>query len=484
MKKTFLLVMILWCSLGHSCVQVQAAEAGADRLTIIFDTSSSAGSYINDFTSLATQAITSHCGPGDYLEVISADSGKPTLKVTRELKTASIEEFTEISKDIKEIRPGFLSNASIGNALALAYDRLQDPNSAGGQGGKAIIIFSDGRLSDGDAQRVIALSEKLTAYGCDLYMTGTNRTNKAILLAANDQKLTFSLVGEANLASWLTSLGWRPHEPEPPTAPAPSEPQEVLPDLMTDAPAHVQPIQSDPASRSDYEVRTSMDSRVSITSKSEPQIPPVSPPVALEAKPEPVVSPNVPPVPEPKPVARPGIWARITKPLRALWPKAFWWVLLPLIVLTIVFGTIYLIGSTKARKWQQSVTARLNQGRRTGEHTLIVRVNGNTHRLGRLEHFTRCSIGRGLANAIRIDDKNVAEQHLRLIKRREGLVVRNLSSSPISVNGSTVKPRHKQQLILPAAIELTEKIKLNVELVTPKVSPPVNRRDIHEEQAQ
>ncbi len=84
-------------------------------------------------------------------------------------------------------------------------------------------------------------------------------------------------------------------------------------------------------------------------------------------------------------------------------------------------------------------------------------------------------------NIIRLMDDSVKDHHLRIYRRGDRLMAQNLANSPIKVNSTEVKPRGRCRVSLPATIQLNDKVKLNLEVLRPKVSRRTNGSASHEQ---
>jgi len=233
MKKYLNLPIVLLFFTG-ACFAVQQAvpQQGPTALTIIIDTSWSCEQDMGDFKTLSRQAII-NLNPGDYLEVIAAQAGRPKIRVAETIKSSDIEQIKSMTEIVKAIPSYFLSEASVSNALEMALQRLHKTSSPGRYEHAVVIIFSDGKLSDSDTKRVLDICTEFKRKGLSLYLTGSKDTNKKLLIAANQRKIKWSLITDANPADWLRDLRQAPGEdkkqailPVAPTKEKPTSPQE------------------------------------------------------------------------------------------------------------------------------------------------------------------------------------------------------------------------------------------------------------------
>jgi len=491
-KLNLIIVSLMFASV---CLSAQEAVPAKNQLalTIILDTSSSCDRHRPDFVSLSRQAISSCLSPGDYIEVISAHSGKPKIRIAQTIKSGNPEEIRSITAILKTLRCGFLSNASISKALEMAITRLNKICSQNDYRRCAVIIFGDGQLSDSDAQNVVELSKHLQKGDQSLYVTGTTKTSKRLLVAANQGKLQWSLISEANPVIWLRPRGASALTAERLTTSKPSEGDETAgpnepkaaPSVQESERHAVESRQIKTAEGPEYEVRTSLDSRVSFSRFDEK--PGGIGGVALEDVPKETEQRSSSDAEQPEGQTKekaPPFWQRAWRQLHGFTRRTFWWLLVPLLVLLLVLGIVFAAGFKEARRWQSMITSRLKKNRSSDSGVLIAKLNGQTYRLGKLDTFRAVNVGKGINNTIRIDDKSLSDRHLQVFKRGNALMVRNLSQSPIAVNGTQVKRRGKHPLVLPSVVELSDRTKLNLELVKPKTDAKQNRSAQNEQAKQ
>jgi hypothetical protein len=110
----------------------------------------------------------------------------------------------------------------------------------------------------------------------------------------------------------------------------------------------------------------------------------------------------------------------------------------------------------------------LGAGKRELTGTLVVGVNGQSYPLGPYQRFSSIHLGRGDSNTIKLSEEGIEEQHLRLFKKGADLMIHNLSKTPFVAGGKTVPPGHKERLVLPSTIQITEKIRMTVVVAKPK----------------
>jgi hypothetical protein len=451
---------------------------------------------MSDFRTLARQAATA-LEPGDYLELIVARPGSPSIKLAQTIKTASAEETRHIDTVLASIRAEFLSTASIANALDVAFARLNEVSSKRGIAAVTVIVFTRCEISSDEARRILAVADRFNGRNWVLYLTGTRNTNRDILLAANRHTLKWSSISEANPALWLAKK-----EPEGPPAekkeeptPAPKPPEPAKPDsLMPTQPGEPQMIQDEPQKyiagprqaqtpqSPGYRVTTQIDSTVSFPPVtqlpgSEATTPPLALPSEVNALPEPAPEQVVAEPAEAKPPQE-----EVAVPQRSFWSRvrgavsSYWWLILLLIA---ALGVLILVISRdvlKAGRWDMQKKEHLASASRDPKR-LIARYGDDYRDLGRLDHFRSIHVGPGKKNTIRTADSTGGERYLRLYRRGDDVMLKNLANSSVLANNIEVKPGRKQRLVIPSAIQLPDKTKLNLDFVRPDTKAAQTERN-------
>jgi hypothetical protein len=118
-----------------------------------------------------------------------------------------------------------------------------------------------------------------------------------------------------------------------------------------------------------------------------------------------------------------------------------------------------------ARSWQKSAQNPVLDAQRQQENQpkiLMARVGNSSYHLGNLSRFTAVHIGSSPENAIRINNKSVAPQHVEIYRRGDKLFARNLSKTEIVANGQKVRPRKRCPLTLPALVSIDQDVGVNL----------------------
>jgi hypothetical protein len=99
------------------------------------------------------------------------------------------------------------------------------------------------------------------------------------------------------------------------------------------------------------------------------------------------------------------------------------------------------------------------------------------YELGSLDTLGEITIGRSIGSTIYVDNETIADKHLRIFRNHKGLKVQNLAPSPIISNGCELAHRKKAVLDLPADIELTPEVTINVLSEPVKIDKEANSHE-------
>lgn len=449
MKKiVFLLLFVL--AVGIS----SAVGAAPMAVVVIIDTSwSTEHASIDDSRSLARQVFTA-LRPGDYMEIVTAESGKPKLHYAQPIQANQQQELKELNSVLARISWKFLSDAKIAPALDLAYTRLEKQKRKHA----TVIIFSDGRLSDSDASEVEKMASRFKAKGWNIWLTGTKDANRKLLVAAHRGLFNFSLISEANPIEWLKRP--EPGKREESENPKPNPPA-------------TQQIPLEAEMKSSMSVETSIDHKVQMERSTtiKPAVLPLPKPVTEPntVKAAPVVKDA--PVPVVKEPAKPKVAPVTPKPQKSQRSWSWlWWTLGVLAIIATILILLMARGIVNARSWSAAVRERLRKTK-SDKGILMARIGDRMQRLGPVTRFHAAHIGRGAGNTIRITDAGVADKHVRIFRKGADIMLQNLAGKPIKVNGIELKQK-RTRLVLPSTIELGESAKVTLELQLPP--RPVN----------
>lgn len=439
-------------------------ESKAIDLIIIRDTSWSTDQYLSDFSSLSRQGVSS-LQLGDYLEVITAEAGKPKLRIAQSIKSGSAQEIQNIHTILKSIRCPFLSDARLDDALEMAVKRLNGAGSQESDRESIIIVLTNGQLHNNEAKKICQLATELRKRSCQLYLTGTSATNKRILVAASQGLFNWSLISQANPSFWIQKLRKMTAIRE--------EEQSLTQPAFKNKDAET--------AKAKFAFQGQIEGPISVLPPEEKL--PSEPVIEEQQVPQEAEQPAV-EITEPLEQEQPEETELLLppselKPRKAL-SKYLWWILLSVAALLTIFAVAWFVAAKKANPWKAKVSSLLKTIRPQNPGTLIAKVNGQTYRLGPINHLNAIHAGRNLKNTIKITDNSIEGRHLKIYRKRNNLMLRNLARTPVMVNGIEVKSRHKLRLVLPSVIRLNDKIKLNLALSKPGVNS--TERSIEDEQ--
>jgi hypothetical protein len=468
------LFIILITALATSCFASQnPPTSGPTAVIIVFDTAWSNEHEMSDYNSLSRQIITS-LKPGDYIEIITGHPGKPRLRAAQFIKSGSTREVQSITSLLKNVNCPILSDVRISKSVDMALNRLAKSAEEKDFTAATVIVFTDGKLSNTDVARLQELSQQFKEKDWSLCVTGTHDSNKRLLVAANQGKFKFSLISEANPVLWIQSK--RNVEI---AKPAPSEG------------AIIEDRDSGKSGNRGYNV--TIDSSVSISESVEKagDTPSVELPDDLgqQAKqpqePNTIIGqfktaeavaekaePNVPSEwPQEEAVAEPDESKKETR-----FNKKLLW-LLPAIGLPAVLVLLFASSISKARKFKTGLTSRLKTTAPKNPGTLLAKINGQTHSLGRPDRMKVINIGSDSRNTIKTPGESISPRHVTIYHKGKDLMLKNVGGSPISVNGLQLKPKAKQKLVIPSVVKLNDKTKVNLTMLKPKPARTENGSD-------
>ena len=461
MKNTIVLLLLFVLAVGNSSAVEEIADEPLALVGVIDPSWSTEKTAIDASKSLTRQTYAG-LRSGDYMEIITAHSGKPKLRYALPVSVDRSQQLKELNDVLKGISWEFLADAKIAPALEMAYTRLEKQKRKNA----VAIIFSDGKLSDSDAQEVITFAAKYKAEGWRLWLTGTSATNRKLLVAAHRGLFNFSLISEANPIEWLKRP--EPEKREESESPKPNPPA-------------TQQIPMEAEMKSSMSVETSIDHKVQMERSTtiKPAILPLPKPVAEPntVKTAPVVKDA--PVPVAKEPVKPKVAPVTPKPQKSQRSWSWlWWTLGVLAIIATILILLMARGIVNARSWSAAVRERLRKTK-SDKGILMARIGDRMQRLGPVTRFHAAHIGRGAGNTIRITDAGVADKHVRIFRKGADIMLQNLAAKPIKVNGIELKQK-RTRLVLPSTIELGESAKVILELQLPPRLNEVNNEETEE----
>ena len=448
--KTKITYLIMAISLMSATVLATESlpQAGPIALSIVLDTAWSNDNDMQDYQSLARQVIAT-LNPGDYLEILIATSSKTQIRVAQFIKSGEAQELKNITTLISKVSCPILSDVDVSKSVDFALKRLTKSDAKNSFAYAAVMVFSDGWLNDNDVIKLQQLSREFKKRNWSLCVTGTPHANKKLLLAANQGDLNFSLISDANPVLWIgrsntTGKSVMPQAPTQADPQSDKKKSKTNPTTTIGVEISVSQGEEQPADVQAAPVSGDKTQKPAAQSKTEEKV--------GKAEKTPPQKGKTPSATKPKPFKKSNIWA---------------W-LLPLIAMLALFAVVLARSISKARLWKSKVSSHLNSTQQKTPGTLIAKVNGQTHTIGREDRIGTINVGSGTNNTIRIPDKSISNRHVKIFRKRNGLMLQNIGRTPITVNSSVVKPNAKQMLVIPSVIDFDSRNRLYLSVVRPK----------------
>lgn len=463
-KLSISLMIILTLSINNTMANESLPESRHTALSIVIDSAWSNEHQVGNYRTLSRQGI-ARLKPGDYVEIITGHPGKPKLRAAQFIKSGDAQEIKNLTSLLNSVKCPIFSDVNISKSVEMALNRLIKSFEKNYFANVVMVVFTDGKLNDKDVGRLLELSKEFTKRDWLLYITGTYQTNKKLLVAANQGILNFSLISEANPALWIKS----------------KRDVKITEAESNEIPALEDSVSTKDSGKTEYSV--TIDSTVSFSEGSEQTVetPPAVISDDLQQETEELEEPTTPPVeeemqeepPEEIPEEEATIKPILPKKSRKF-PKILIW-LVPAIGLLTIFAALLFNNISKANKWKTGINSRLKTTQQKEPGTLIAKLNGQTHTLGREDRIGTINIGSDNKNTVKISDKSVDGRHVTIYRKGKDLMLKNIGTSAIAVNGLQIKPRAKQRLVIPSVIKFNERTKLNLEISRPKIAGINNR---------
>ncbi len=488
---------ILFTLLAALPLSATACAVGAETddrmaMTIILDTSGSCGNDLPELRTLARQGF-GGLEAGDCVEILTAHPSRPRLRLAQTTYRNTASQISIVNRVLAGIHEGFLSDAKVSSALAMAFDRLKSICAKQDCQKAVVVILSDGHLANTDVEEVLKLAAEFRQRGWPLYITGDRNANRSLLMAGNRGNIDFVPVGDANPALWLREARASLRaEADGKGGASASEATVTQPSTLGETPLYT-PIgpsyftpggyDPDPAtarreppqgfvtrSRTEVEVTISDGSARVPEDETAESSPPKESPVLRMAAEKPnqaseAFEPNKIAQEQAPSPPKQSVGGRIKRWLGRFWP----WLLAAVAALSLTAVGYWLARDReKARQIRTIVQGYLQTKRSAHDRMITVTANGQTRHLGRLSRLRPFYIGSAAKNALRIAQKGISARHLCLYQKAGKLMLQNLSGKPIVMEGRSIEPKAKRSLTLPVVIELAQNVKLRVALAQPK----------------
>lgn len=195
MKKIEVLIMLL-------CLSASLAMGDSLDIVLVEDTSSSCRNFEAKFENFKRALITA-CEPGDHFEKIKNGS-QPKVSVSNFVRTK--DDCSSILALSLRANYSLLGDYSLSPALELAYLRLLQRLSNGTECKSAIILITDGMISENDAEQIKQLIAQIQSHGISFYVAGTKKMNSVVIRAALEYAAIYSDIDTAQPAIWTEKL--------------------------------------------------------------------------------------------------------------------------------------------------------------------------------------------------------------------------------------------------------------------------------------
>jgi hypothetical protein len=379
---------------------------------------------------------------------------------------------------LKHIKCPLLADADVAEALELAFKRLDSFRSRKPDRKAIVIVLTNGQLQNSEAKKTGQIATELRKRNCRLYLTGTSRTNKRILIAASQGHLSWCLISQANPSVWIEELR-KSSEPDtseqPATAPSSKDEGEEAAEQQESQETEGQETPKDKLSQDvasgqrtegELKLQGHVDGTILIA-RSDQRPPDESIAQAQETLPLPEqLEPNTAELEEAEQAEEPVPTESGPEPEPEKGPtKWFWQFLLAPTVLLIGLAIFLVKAKRTAQQWKHQVNSHLAEDKPTNPGTLVAKLNGQVYQLGPLTQFRQMHVGSGPKNTIKIIDDSVEGRHVKIYRHNDDLILKNLAKSPVIANGMEIKTRQRCRLVVPARIELNENLRLNLELL-------------------
>jgi hypothetical protein len=488
-----------------------ANDANQFCLAVIIDRSAS--SQWSQIPLVAGQAITV-LREAELLKVITAETDQPILHASSKIgyqQTPSRTDIYAFLTRLKAIPWG--GQADIARSVSAAFGEL---DRCGPLYKCALLVVTDGKLSDSQMRQIRNLASAYKAKGWDLCVTADNKAHSDLFLAASQGEFQVMLLEHANVSSWIESV--RPvvakntanNTMAPPSLPPVPKRQSIpkSPDYPMNRTADSNQLKMLKTLQQDInEVKTNVKKIAENSPESHKPVndlplPPAkqdsqqsNPPKTggtagiadgngstFSSGVKSVVNTSAVPdnntseraksnKTDEKAVSAHNEKSESIIMLLLSWlKKHIWWIILATgsvlaALAIIIMACIY----TKDRHVVEQTRNDLNSQVKAEDRPyqqLICYVGEQRFDIGDLNSFREVVIGSGMGCTIFIDNEAVEAHHLKVINTSDSLQVKNLASKSIHVNGTCLGPNKSCSLSLPADITLAPEISLTLILET------------------
>lgn len=464
MKKISLLPFVLILLLMRSSPagnQPNPSEAGPLLLTIIVDTSPTAGKIKEDLQAVL-YGLAKNLKPNDHMALYTAHGGSPRLCLAWHMDSTN-NQVPPLENCWKSIRFAAVTRADIAQALQVALQAYQsaDPESA-----KAILVLGDARFSDDQIRDIKTALTQAQHQHIQITFTVGERSHRHLLLEATQGRCEALLLGQDNWQEWLDKIRSQNHFSETiqklPHKTTPLKASEPLATPPENPPSLI-PLESASPAMGGIERYWFPVYPVPVDSNCPSAVPPVASILKPEKRPTEVpVAPcpqattpihNPPVVTQIEPVSPP---AR-TQPTKSRVKDTRFWVGSLVLLLLMASGWAYY---HKNRAGSHSPSS--DETSRKKSYRLLGLCNGFSYDLGEEVGIHRITVGSHANSPIPFEDPQIEPHHLQLTYRKGYLLVYNRSKIPVKLDGMVLNCRQKHRVLLPVQIQITDKTRLTL----------------------
>jgi len=442
-KRAMALLMMLVMAAGTA---VPAEAPPRCDINIIVDTSP-ATRYVHSEMMAVAEAGIEAAKPGDRIRLIAGHPSRASTLLIQEVTTREAA-IAAGRRALRTIHAKVFWPSDLAAALdvPLASLRAQHDSRAVVT---AVLVVTNGRLSDKRTRDLIAKAEQIKAAGGRVLVTGVRDSSTGLLAAAAEGRIRWTLLSKSDPAQWIAQVRGAVSSAARRTASDPPKPNEHPWQTWITYLNSIHVLYDRSKDSNEGTVRSE---------KPKPQQPtvPLRPKPSTPApKPTKILPKNSAPVVPVQKKAGPGP-ARTSLLGRALHILVEdKWKLLGLLAGAPLLALAILITRDRIRVMhRRAARPSLGLPRNQATFSLVAAVNGHEHVLGKLDRLNKVRVGRDGANAVVLDAPGVERHHFQLARRGRRWLLENLSRKPLDANGSPVAAGKAAAIEFPAHVRL------------------------------
>lgn len=400
---------------------------------------------------------------GDRVTVITAHQSGARLYLDGEISSDKTS-VDAIVKKIATLSKDWVVRADISAATAFAYERMAMPEPAR----QGCAVLTTGDMRDDEFAGMVHVAGLFAARKVPLTLICEHtKTNRQLLLSGID----LHYLDKPAIAEWLGKV--RPvaqTKAEPNLSKVPESPKPVeggktkvapMPSVIVSPPVQPQPTPTPPKAPAPRptvvpDVNSSKPAAVKPNPSVDSNRPAKTPLPPLAKRTEPNDANQAKTEDAQKAQAKAGEHNSTDAQTRSS-SFSLWYVWVP-VVLGIVVGGILLLKKLIGR------SRSVDKAEDADEipMILVAYVGDDRRELGSLKDIREIIIGSGLGCTVFISGADIASQHLKITRSRGGFKLKNCADAAVTLNGSSVEPKGKTVLDLPAEIEITADIVVTI----------------------